>query len=223
MTKVPFEIEDDDCRQCSRCKKILPGTTDFFSLRSSAGLRSWCKQCEREYQALRRPPKRPPDDPTICRQCGESKPRTDEFWPRQSYGDGFRHTCNVCRNTYRAGIHTIQSQDPAFRQRKAAASAAWYAANTERALEHGREYNARPDVQHRRQQRDADRRANDPQFVIDNKKRSAAWHQAKKALRPIPEPKPVDMVLAKAREARQRRYDRLRSELRSERLKPEQT
>jgi hypothetical protein len=54
-----------------------------------------------------------------CRQCGQHKALTDEFWHRaDDNADGFRNQCKVCKNAQRADRYEEQSRDSGISQPK---------------------------------------------------------------------------------------------------------
>src|SRR5215472_8971527 len=129
--------------------------------------RSICKSCFQSRTKKR------------CRKCGKYKPLTCEFWPPAAgTADGFRGECIDCRAAYDATKYEAQKSDPLYRERKAGNARSWYSTNREYASERNKKYNARPEVKQRRQERDAERRAADPEFVEHNKQRSRDWYQA---------------------------------------------
>jgi hypothetical protein len=113
-----------------------------------------------------------------CRTCGKYKPLMREFWPLGTgTADGFRAECTECRAAYDAAKYESQRSDPLYRERKAKNAKGWRARNLEYAQRRDKKYNAKPEVKQRRQERDAERRATDPEFVEQNKRRSREWHQ----------------------------------------------
>lgn len=73
---------------CTKCKRELPATVEYFHRQSPSGLRQPCKECRRRGEVRTRPGER------RCRQCGEWKPATEEFfWPR---GTTFLARCKDC-------------------------------------------------------------------------------------------------------------------------------
>jgi hypothetical protein len=116
-----------------------------------------------------------------CRKCGKYKPLTREFWqPAADAADGFRGECIDCRAARDAAKYEAQKSDPLYRERKAKNAGRWYSNNREYARRRGKKYTAKPEVKQRRQERDADRRATDPEFVEQNKRRSREWYRANK-------------------------------------------
>jgi hypothetical protein len=116
-----------------------------------------------------------------CRKCGKYKPLTREFWqPAADAADGFRGECLECRAKRDAAKYEAQKSDPLYRERKAKNAGRWYRNNLEYARRRQKKYTAKPEVQQRRRERDAERRATDPEFVEQNKQRSRDWYQANK-------------------------------------------
>jgi hypothetical protein len=114
-----------------------------------------------------------------CTKCGLEKPLTREFWqPAADGAGGFRKDCLECRAKRDAARYEVQKLDPEYRARKAKNANRWYHTNHEYALRRNRRYNAEAEVKKRRQERDAERRANDPAFIEENKRRSSEWYQA---------------------------------------------
>jgi hypothetical protein len=116
-----------------------------------------------------------------CRKCGKYKPLTREFWqPAADAADGFRGECLVCRAALDAAKYEAQKSDALYRERKAKNASRWYRNNLEYARRRQKKYIAKPEIQQHRRERDADRRATDPEFVEQNKRRSREWYQANK-------------------------------------------
>jgi hypothetical protein len=128
-----------------------------------------CKRCFQARQSKR------------CRKCGERKPLTREFWlPAAASADCFRNECTACRAAYDAAKYKMQRSDPLYREHKANATREWFSNNRERALERQKKYYVRPEVQERRREHDAHRRATDPEFVEKNKQRCRDWYNSNK-------------------------------------------
>jgi hypothetical protein len=116
-----------------------------------------------------------------CRKCGKYKPLTREFWqPAADAADGFRGKCIACQAAFDAVKYEAQKSDPLYRERKAKNTKRWYCSNREYARRRQKKYLAKPEVQQRRREREAERRATDPKFVEQNKRRSREWYQANK-------------------------------------------
>jgi hypothetical protein len=116
-----------------------------------------------------------------CRKCGKYKPLTREFWqPAADAADGFRGECIDCRAAYDTAKYEAQKSDALYRERKVKNTSRWYRNNLEYARRRQKKYTAKPEVQQRRRERDANRRATDPEFVEQNKRRSREWYQANK-------------------------------------------
>jgi hypothetical protein len=116
-----------------------------------------------------------------CRKCGKYKPLTREFWqPAADAADGFLNQCLACRAARDAAKYEAQKSDPLYRERKAKNTKRWYCANLEYARRRNKKHNEKPEVKQRRRERDAERRATDPKFVEQNKRRSCEWYQANK-------------------------------------------
>ena len=114
-----------------------------------------------------------------CRKCGKYKPLTREFWqPAADAADGFRGECLNCRAARDAAKYKAQKSDPLYRERKAKNAKRWYCRNLEYARRRQKKYTAKPDVKQRRRERDANRRATDPEFAEKNKRRCREWYQA---------------------------------------------
>jgi hypothetical protein len=120
-------------------------------------------------------------DSKRCRKCGTYKPLTHEFWqPAADAADGFRNDCIACRAARDAAKYEAQKSDPLYRERKVKNAKRWYCSNREYARRRQKKYLAKPEVQQRRQERYAERRTTDPEFVEQNKRRSREWYQANK-------------------------------------------
>ena len=116
-----------------------------------------------------------------CRKCGKYKPLTREFWqPAADAADGFRNDCLDCRAKRDAAKYEAQKSDPLYRERRAKNASKWYSNNLEYARRRNKKYNAKPEVKERRRERNAERRATEPEFVEQNKRRSSKWYQANK-------------------------------------------
>jgi hypothetical protein len=116
-----------------------------------------------------------------CRKCGKYKLLTREFWqPAADAADGFRNDCLECRAARDAAKYEAQKSDPLYRERKAKNAGRWYRNNLEYARRRNKKYTAKSEVKQRRQERDAERRATDPEFVKQNKRRRRDWYQANK-------------------------------------------
>jgi hypothetical protein len=169
-------------RVCKACKKIYHATwraKSFARVCSKCGKSKaptemqpcqGCVICKRCFQA--RTSKK-------CIKCGLEKPLTREFWqPAADAADGFRNDCLECRAKRDAARYEVQILDPEYRERKAKNANRWYHTNHEYALRRNRKRAAETEVKQRRQERDAERRANDPAFVEENKRRSSEWYRA---------------------------------------------
>lgn len=96
-------------KQCSKCKKLLPATTEYFGQRISArpGFLAACKEClnrhTRERRAAYRLPK-PEQRPgfKLCRKCKEWKP-VGCFHSRVASKDGLAPRCKDCIQTRNLG------------------------------------------------------------------------------------------------------------------------
>jgi hypothetical protein len=116
-----------------------------------------------------------------CRKCGKYKSLTREFWqPAADAADGFRSECIACRAAYDGAKYEAQESDSLYRERKAKNARMWYSNNLEYARRRQKQYTAKSEVQQRRRERDALRRATDPEFVEQNKRRCREWYQANK-------------------------------------------
>jgi len=114
-----------------------------------------------------------------CLSCDEIKPNTLEFFPR-SRGRKLRNECRKCRNAYRAKKHEEYSRDPAYKQRKAKASSAYYYANRDRVIRKNRRRTRLAAIKAARYARDQKRRLVDAEFVRINKERCRSWYLANK-------------------------------------------
>jgi hypothetical protein len=151
-------------RVCWKCKESKPPWE-----MQPCQPRNICKSC---FQA--RTSKR-------CRKCDKYKPLTREFWqPAADAADGFRNDCLDCRAARDAAKYEAQKSDPLYRERKAKNTRSWYRSNLEYARRQQKKYTAKPEVKQRRRERDADRRATDPEFIEQNKRRCSEWYQANK-------------------------------------------
>jgi hypothetical protein len=143
-----------------------------------------------------------------CRKCGKYKPLTREFWlPAADAADGFRGECIDCRAARDAARYEAQKSDPLYRERKAKNARRWYSNNVEYAQRRNKKYSAKPEVQQRRRETEAERRATDPEFVEQNKRRSREWYQTNKG-RVLEEGRAQRAARRMANGGRKRRADR---------------
>jgi hypothetical protein len=200
---IAVRAPKEDSKICSRCGEKKPRAAF-----PKAG--AMCKKCKEAYHAKWRakryarscshcgktkPPggMQPCQRPYICRECfskrtgkqcrkcGETKPLTLEFWHEApEAADGFRGECRDCRAEYDAKSYAVKALDPEYLRKQAEKSNKWYYENRKYALARGKNYNAMPEVQQHRRERDSHRRATDPQYVENNKQRSANWYQSNK-------------------------------------------
>lgn len=97
-------------KECTACKRALPNTAEFFHPYSGGkkGLRNQCRDCRNAQRNARYQPHPKPvrvsADGTqqTCTKCGETKPRTLEFW-RKDFGSW----CKVC---HRAAVRECSAR-----------------------------------------------------------------------------------------------------------------
>ena len=83
---------------CSKCKTEKP-VAEFGKDRSrSDGLRSYCRQCQRDYDKSKNNPPRTTGTKT-CSKCKTEKP-VAEFSKQKSSSDGLRAQCRQCQRVY---------------------------------------------------------------------------------------------------------------------------
>jgi hypothetical protein len=99
----PILVRMDETKTCTKCGKVLPATTEFFSpySRSDRRLHSYCRGCARAYARRWRaegPPRRP-ERPTQkpCVKCGRVLSNTAQFFaPYPGQESWLRHECRDC-------------------------------------------------------------------------------------------------------------------------------
>lgn len=113
---------------CTKCGKNKEDKCFRFEPKHNR-LRSWCKQCDKEYQIERnrklgigeRKPKRKSIDEIpafkVCTRCKENKPKT-EFDPRICKGSFIlRAHCKDCDKAYRKAAYDKKKDDPLFKEK----------------------------------------------------------------------------------------------------------
>lgn len=89
---------DTGVKQCSRCKRVLPATAQYFYRRTGRkqgqGFDSWCRECKGSHflsESCHEGYKR-------CNQCHECKPLSaDYFYHDASLKSGFAGICIECK------------------------------------------------------------------------------------------------------------------------------
>lgn len=115
--RVPREILPDGFKRCSKCKKLKPKTTEYFS-RHKEWFQCQCKECHNQYHLEHReetmeknnkryrerhplvPKEVLPDGTKRCTQCGELKLASENFGPSKRNKSGYRPDCTQCRKEY---------------------------------------------------------------------------------------------------------------------------
>lgn len=103
--------QDTPQKQCTKCKRILPATSDYFprESRSKDGFRHFCKECLNAYHRKLRKEgpvlKEPlPDGFKRCSVCEKILPATPEYFHRNKYSsDGFTSSCKEHSKRIRKG------------------------------------------------------------------------------------------------------------------------
>ena len=96
-------ISNDGILLCSRCKRLLPTSAFSLNRARSNGLRSSCKECQNEYERLRRQRLReanmnrshPEDARFYCPGCQQSLPPS-EFGKSPTRANGLHGRCRAC-------------------------------------------------------------------------------------------------------------------------------
>jgi len=110
------ELHPPSMKQCTRCKKHKPATTEFFNRKRKTSLNSWCKQCMTEYMREKRgTPEPPPDGYKQCSVCKQVKPATREFFERSRTFQRQRESkCRQCQE--RIAIDNREDSQQSLRQ-----------------------------------------------------------------------------------------------------------
>jgi hypothetical protein len=107
---VTMSAQASPSRRCPKCGEIKPLTVDHWhkNRRNADGFDSWCKTCTRARRSDRcktsRPTARVNNGMCLCRECGEWKPLTPEFWYADKRNScGYRVArCIQCEREYHA-------------------------------------------------------------------------------------------------------------------------
>lgn len=89
-------------KRCTQCSLVLPVEDFCKSKRGLYGVHSWCKQCCKHYDLLRKTRvKIEPPSTLACAGCGEIKPATLEYFGKNSNSQsGLYGKCKRCMNGY---------------------------------------------------------------------------------------------------------------------------
>lgn len=120
---------DTPLKQCSKCKRWLPATSDYYHRRPHRKT-PWvpaCKECENKGVTI--PPSKlvAREGHKVCRRCLTEKPATPEYFTRRKQSaDGFVSHCKDCVSKQRKEYRERNIDE--IKQRKAK----YYEANKER-------------------------------------------------------------------------------------------
>ena len=90
-------INDVECRRCSKCKKWLPATNDYFRSQASNsdGFNSQCKECVNGKPIILKA--NPKEGFKICSKCGKELASTNEYFFKDGHTkDRLKTSCKEC-------------------------------------------------------------------------------------------------------------------------------
>ncbi len=96
-------IRSGETKQCFKCKKELPLTTEYFhkNVGMIKGFSCYCKQCNNIDNKNRPSYKPQPGGVRICSKCKKEYLLTSEFFDLQPKDKrGFRSQCKICQHDY---------------------------------------------------------------------------------------------------------------------------
>jgi 5-methylcytosine-specific restriction endonuclease McrA len=119
-------------KRCTQCKLIFPIENFSKSKRGLYGVTSWCKECIKNYDLMRKTQKVEPPPTLTCVECGINKPATLEYFGKNSYSPtGLYIKCKDCMNKYN---RKLRRNNPNALAKERAKNARWRKENPERAV-----------------------------------------------------------------------------------------